>query len=36
MMPDTEQKLLVVRASDSQMADAEKLVRQLDSPSTKQ
>ena len=36
MMPDTEQNVLVIRASDSQMADAEKLVQQLDSPSTKQ
>ena len=36
MMPDTEQNVLVIRASDSQMADAEKLIQQLDSPSTKQ
>ena len=36
MMPDTEQNALVVRASDSLVADAAKLVQQLDSPSTKQ
>ena len=36
MMPDPEHDALVVRASESLVADAEKLVRQLDSPSTKQ
>jgi type II secretory pathway component GspD/PulD (secretin) len=36
IMPDAEQNVLVVRASDSLMAEAEKLVQQLDSRSTKQ
>jgi type II secretory pathway component GspD/PulD (secretin) len=36
IMPDPEHNALVVRASDSLLADAEKLVQQLDSPSTKQ
>jgi hypothetical protein len=35
IMPDAEKNVLVVRASDSLM-EAEKLVQQLDSPSTKQ
>jgi type II secretory pathway component GspD/PulD (secretin) len=35
MMPDPEQNALVIRASDSLVADAERLVQQLD-PSTKQ
>jgi len=36
MMPDPEHNALVVRASDSLVADAEKLVQQLDSSSSKQ
>ena len=36
MMPDPEHNALVVRASESRVADAEKLVQQLDSPSSKQ
>jgi type II secretory pathway component GspD/PulD (secretin) len=36
MMPDPEHNALVVRASDSLVADAEKLVQQLDSASSKQ
>ena len=36
IMPDPEFNALVLRASDSLVADAEKLVQQLDSPSSKQ
>jgi len=32
MMPDPEHNALVVRASDSLVADAEKLIQQLDRP----
>jgi type II secretory pathway component GspD/PulD (secretin) len=36
MMPDPEHNAVVVRASDSLVADADRLVQQLDSPLTKQ